>query len=235
MSELDFSSFKCLTFDCYGTLINWEPGILAALRPILQAHGRNLSDAGILELYAAIESELENGPYLPYRQILEGIVVRMGARLVFTPTTDQIRSLPESLKNWLPFPDTVAALRKLKSRYRLAIISNTDDDLFAYTARHLQVPFDHVITAQQARSYKPSHNNFRLAMERIGLPPQRILHVAQSLHHDIVPGRELGLTTIWVNRRAGKPGGGATPAANAQPDLVVPDLATLVAHIESEH
>lgn len=231
---LDFSGFDCCTFDCYGTLIDWETGILAALRPILHGHGRKLSDAGILELYAAIESELENGPYMTYRQILEGIVARMGARLVFTPTPEQIRSLPEALGTWQPFPDTVPALRKLKSRYKLAVISNTDDDLFAQTARHLQVPFDFVITAQQARSYKPSRNNFKLALERTGLPPGRILHIAQSRHHDVVPANELGITVVWVNRRANKPGGGATvPADGAQPDLVVNDLATLVAHIEA--
>ena len=231
---LDFSRFDCLTFDCYGTLINWEPGILGALRPILRAHYRNLSDAGILELYAAIESELESGPYMPYRQILEGIVATMGARLVFSPTVEQARSLPESLGNWQPFPDTVAALRKLKARYKLGVISNTDDDLFALTARHLQVPFDYIITAQQARSYKPSRNNFRMALERTGLPPERLLHVAQSRHHDVVPANELGITVVWVNRRAGKPGGGATvPADDARPDLVVTDLAALVEHIES--
>jgi len=229
--DMDFSPFQCLTFDCYGTLIDWESGILGALRPILAAHRRNLSDNGILELYAAIESELEAGPYMPYRQILELAVVKMGARLVFSPTVEEVRSLAESLKTWQPFPDTVAALRQLKTRHKLALISNTDDDLFAETARSLQVPFDHVITAQQARSYKPSANNFRLALERIGLPSNRILHVAQSLYHDILPAKELGLATVWVNRRASKKGAGATPPAHAQADLVVPDLAGLTALI----
>ena len=130
-------------------------------------------------------------------------------------------------RSWKPFPDTVAALKKLKSRYKLAIISNTDDDLFADTARLLEVSFDWVITAQQAGSYKPSHHNFKLALERIALPPEQVLHVAQSIYHDIVPARELGLATVWVNRRAGKHGEGATKAAQGQPDLEVPDLKTL--------
>jgi len=114
----------------------------------------------------------------------------------------------------------------LRSRFKLAIVSNTDDDLFADTARLLEVPFDWVITAQQARSYKPSHNNFRLALERIARPPAEVLHCAQSVYHDIVPARALGLATVWVNRRGAK-GGGATKAASGRPDLEVPDLKTL--------
>jgi 2-haloacid dehalogenase len=224
---LDLSPFHCLTFDCYGTLIDWESGILGALRPILAAHGRRLSDAGILELYAAIEAQLESGPYLPYRDILDGVMIKMAARLAFSPTEHEVHSLSNSLPHWPPFPDTVPALRRLASRYRLAIISNVDDDLFAGTARHLEVRFDPVVTAQQARSYKPSQNNFRLALERIGLPTGQILHVAQSLYHDIAPAKDLGLSTVWINRRAGKPGPGATPPASAAADLILPDLASL--------
>ncbi len=226
---LDLSQFQCLTFDCYGTLIDWESGILGALRPILAAHGRKLSDGGILELYSAIEAQLEAGPYLPYREILDAVVMKLAARLVFSPTAEQVHSLANSLPSWQPFPDTVPALRRLSERFRLAIISNTDDDLFASTARHLEVRFDPVVTAQQARSYKPSENNFRLALKRIGLPREQVLHVAQSLYHDIAPAKDLGLATVWINRRAGKPGSGATPPAPAAADLVLPDLASLAA------
>src|SRR5574340_1281141 len=226
---LDFSRFSCLTFDCYGTLVDWENGILEALRPILAAHRRHLSDEGILELYGALEADAEAGGYRAYHEILKDVVRKFGMRLGFTPTADQLQSLPESLPHWKPFPDSVAALRRLKTRYQLAIVSNVHDDLFALTARRLEVPFDHIITAQQARSYKPSLNNFRLALERIGLPAERILHVAQSLYHDIAPAKELGIANVWVNRRAGKRGTGATVAVAAQPDLEVPDLATLAA------
>ncbi len=224
---LDFSRFQCLTFDCYGTLVDWETGILEALRPILAAHRRQLSDEGILELYAALEAEIEAGEYRPYRAVLEEVVRRFGVRLAFSPTLEEAQSLPDWLRYWKPFPDTVAALRKLKTRYKLAIISNTDDDLFAQTAQRLEVPFDQVITAQQARSYKPSLHNFETAVARIGLPAERILHVAQSLFHDVVPAKRLGLTAVWVNRRAGKRGVGATPQVLVRPDLEVPDLATL--------
>jgi 2-haloacid dehalogenase len=230
---LDFSRFECLTFDCYGTLIDWESGILRALRPILQEHGVELPDDEILELYGELEAEAEQGEYRRYREVLESVVRGLRKHFGFTPSWAEISSLPNSLKEWAPFPDTVPALQQLKSRYQLAIISNVDDDLFRFTARNLEVPFDHVITAEQARSYKPSTNNFKLAMERIGLPPSKILHVAQSLYHDVVPAKSLGLATVWVNRRAGKPGAGATKAAEATPDLEVQDLANLVSLIGS--
>ena len=223
---LDFQRFRVLTFDCYGTLIDWESGILGALRPLLAAHGKSLNDDKLLELYGELEAEAEAGEYQTYRKVLEGVARGCGRRLGFETSEQEARSLPESLKNWQPFPDTVAALKKLKTSYKLAIVSNTDDDLFADTARLLEVPFDWVITAQQARSYKPSHNNFRLALERIALPTEQVLHCAQSIYHDVIPARTLGLATVWVNRRGAK-GGGATKAAQGKPDLEVPDMKTL--------
>ena len=119
-------------------------------------------------------------------------------------------------------------MKTLGRRFRLAIISNTDDDLFARTNQQLDVAFDWIVTAQQVKSYKPSLNNFRQALAHIGLPTEQVLHVAQSLFHDHVPAKQLGLETVWVNRRHGKAGSGATPMADARPDLEVPDLATLV-------
>jgi len=224
---LDFSQFRCLTFDCYGTLIDWEQGILGALRPILQSHGERRSDAEVLRAYADLEARLEAGEYRSYRIILEDIVSGMGEHFGFKPSQEEIRSLPESLPDWEPFPDTRAALQALHTRYQLAIISNTDDDFFAATAKKLGVKFDFVITAQQARSYKPSLNNFRMAIERIGLPAGKILHVGQSVFHDVVPAKSLGLATVWVTRRRVKEGIAATLPASGQPDLEVPDLKTL--------
>ena len=231
--SLNFQQFDWLTFDCYGTLIDWETGLLAALRPIVAAHHRTLGDEGLLELYGAIESPLESGAYMTYRNVLRQCVAQIGARLGFVATPDEMNALPESLPSWPPFPDTVAALGELKRRYKLGIVSNTDDSLFAETAKLLQVPFDAVITAEQARSYKPSRNNFRLAIERLAAPPDKILHVAQSLHHDVVPARELGLATVWVDRRAGRRGAGATPPSSAQPDVRVTSLAELAQRIAS--
>ena len=224
---LNFSQFECLTFDCYGTLIDWETGILAALKPILEGHHRSLTDEAILEMYAGLELQIESGDYMPYRLVLQRVTQRLGARLSFPLYEGEATALADSLKNWPAFPDTVQALKRLKSRYKLAILSNTDDDLFADTAKTLQVPFDHVITAQQVGSYKPSHRNFEKALEVTGLPKQKILHCAQSVFHDVVPAKALGIANVWVNRRAGKKGGGATKNATETPDLTVTSLKEL--------
>jgi len=226
-TALDLSQFEVLTFDCYGTLIDWETGILSALRTIFHQHRVHASDKELLEAYAAAESDLESGEFMPYRRVLELVVRNLGAKFSFNASPDEQRSLPESLKTWQPFPDTVAALRRLHQRYKLAIISNTDDDLFVHTAKLLEVPFDFVTTALEVRSYKPSFNNFRRALEKMRVSKDRVLHVAQSLHHDIEPTRALGIRSIWVNRRHGKPGTGATVVSAAKPDLEVPDLKTV--------
>jgi 2-haloacid dehalogenase len=224
---LEFSRFEILTFDCYGTLIDWETGILSALRPILSAHGKKIDDATILKLYGDFEQRAEHGPFRPYREILESVVRQFGAELGFTPTAEEVRSLPDSLPTWKPWSDTVAALRQLKTRYRLAILSNVDDDLFAGTRPKLEVAFDEVITAQQAQAYKPSLKLFELALSRINAPAHRVLHVGQSLYHDVIPAQALGLATVWVNRPSARPGVGAVKAADAKPDLEVSSLAEL--------
>jgi 2-haloacid dehalogenase len=229
--SLDFGQFEVVSFDCYGTLIDWESGLLAALRPILSHHRIEISDQTILETYAEIEARLEKGDYLPYRTILQRSVQELGQRYHFVPTLAEIESLPASLASWHPFPDTVAALQALKQRYRLTIISNIDPDLFAGSAQHLQVPFDWVVTAQHVGAYKPSTRPFQRASEIMQIPVTKQLHVAQSLYHDVMPARSLGLATVWVNRRQHQPGFGATPPAEAQPDLEVPDLQTLVDRI----
>jgi len=224
---IDFTNYEVLSFDCYGTLIDWESGILGALKPVLSAHQIHLDDRQILELYGEIESKAEEGDYLRYREILKNVVRQFGRRFNFTPTPSEVACLVDSLRNWKPFPDTVGALQALRKKFKLAVISNIDDDLFALSAKRLQVELDWVITAEQAKSYKPSLHNFELALQRIGVPPKKLLHVAQSLYHDIVPAKTLGLSTVWVNRRKDKEGFGATPPASGHPDLEVPDLKTL--------
>lgn len=224
---LDFNRFEILTFDCYGTLINWEAGLLPALHRILAAHGKKIDDATLLKLYGDCELLAEQGEFHPYREVLQSVVRRFGAQLGFSPTDAQAASLPDSLPSWKPWPDTVAALRKLKSRYRLAILSNVDDDLFAETRPQLEVEFDEVITAQQAQAYKPSFKVFELALARIKAPAHRVLHVGQSVYHDVIPAQALGLATVWVNRPSARPGVGAVKAAEAKPDLTVTSLAEL--------
>ncbi|MEH1902601.1 MAG: haloacid dehalogenase type II [Nostoc sp.] len=226
---IDFNQYKALTFDCYGTLIDWENGILGVLKPLLLVHNTNLDNDQILELFAKFEAELENGEYIKYREVLKRVVQKFGERFGFEPTADELNSLADSIQHWLPFPDTVEALRILTSKFKLVIISNVDDDLFAFSAKHLDVEFDQIITAEQAKSYKPSLNNFRVAIERIDLPLEQILHVAASVYHDIVTAKSLGLSTVWVNRRADQKGVNSTGSAVSQPDLEVADLKTLAA------
>ncbi|MFI5113872.1 MAG: haloacid dehalogenase type II [Terriglobales bacterium] len=226
---MDFSGFTTVSFDCYGTLIDWEAGILPTLRGVLATHGRNPTDAALLELYGEFEAEAESGQYQSYRNVLESVVERFGDRFDFRPSPTELRSLHRSIPDWPPFPDTVAALRDLQKRYKLAVISNIDDDLFAATRKHLGVDFDCVVSAQQARSYKPSVHNFQLALRTMGVSPDRLLHAAQSIYHDVIPAQSLGIASVWVNRKSARPGVGAVRAAAARPNLEVPDLATLAA------
>ena len=227
MNDLAFSAFRALTFDCYGTIIDWERGILAALRPAFVRRGIEMQDDDLLEAFGAAEADIEAGPYKRYREILGEVLVRVARDRGFEPTQDEIDAFGGSVGEWPPFPDSIDALKTLAARFRLGVITNCDDDLFAATNARLGVTFHPVVTAQQVGGYKPSHRNFHVAFERLGLPRDQILHVAQSLFHDHVPAKELGLSTVWVDRRQGQGGAGATKPANATPDLVVPDLATL--------
>jgi 2-haloacid dehalogenase len=228
---LDFNRFDVFTFDCYGTLINWEDGILRCLHRILVAHGKDADDATILQLYGDFEAKAEQGEYRRYREVLQSVVEQFGEKLGFKPTEQETHSLPESLPLWRPWPDTASALCELQDRFRLAIISNVDDDLFAETQPQLGVEFDQVITAQQAGAYKPSLKIFELALSRVGVPAQRVLHVGQSLYHDVLPAQALGLATVWVNRPSARSGVGAVRAAEGRPDLQVSSLAELAAQI----
>lgn len=224
---IDLKQYEILTFDCYGTLINWEKGVLEALQPVLSSHQIQLSENEILELFAEFESNLEQQEYRTYKDVLKGVVQSFGEQFEFTPSPTELNALSDSIKHWEPFPDTVEALKRLKQRFKLAIISNVDDELFAFTAKHLQVDFDEIVTAQQVKSYKPSVQIFRVALEKIGLPSEKVLHVACSIYHDIVPANSLGLSTVWVNRRLGQEGSGAYLPAQGRVDLEVPDLKSL--------
>jgi 2-haloacid dehalogenase len=221
---LKFDNFAVLTFDCYGTLIDWESGLLKALLPVLAAHRIEASNRELLELYGELETAAESGSYIAYKEVLKTVLTKIGGQFGFTPTPDELENFSASVKDWLPFPDTVAALHRLKKRYKLAILSNIDDELFAASAGRLEVAFDWIITAQQVQSYKPSVNNFHSAIARIGLPKEQILHVAQSLYHDIAPAKSLGLASVWIHRRFGQEGFGATPASDATADATFPDL-----------
>jgi len=164
---------------------------------------------------------------LPAPVAPSGSLHRLCGGLGFRPSDDEARGFAQAIGDWPAFHDTAPALRRLQTRFRLGVITNCDRDLFALSNRRLGVVFDWVATAEEARAYKPSHAPFELAFATIDVARDRILHAAQSLFHDHVPGKQLGLTTAWVDRRHDRPGFGATPAASATPDLTVPDMATL--------
>jgi 2-haloacid dehalogenase len=225
---MEFQSIRLITFDCYGTLIDWENGMLAALRPMFSRDGHHVPDLQILELYGEIEAELESGPYMPYRQVLAKTAQELGRRLEINVLDEEGIAFSESLTRWEPFVDTLPALQSLARKFRLGIISNVDDDLFAETRKKLApVEFEFVITAQQMHSYKPSHRNFEEAIRRSGLNKDQILHVGQSLYHDIAPANELGLRNVWVNRPSIRPGSSAAKPGNAKPTYEVRILADL--------
>jgi 2-haloacid dehalogenase len=222
------ASFDVLTFDIYGTIIDWEAGILAALEPVFAAHGIAVASDELLEAYAVHEAAVEAERYRSYRDVLGETLRRLGEQFGFAPTAREIEDFSGSVRDWPPLPDSAAALAALKRRYKLAPITNCDDDLVALSVDKLGgVTFDWIITAQQVGSYKPNPRNFEVALQRIGADPKRVLHVAQSLFHDHVPAKRLGLTTVWINRRHDKEGSGATPPAEANPDYELRDLASL--------
>jgi len=229
MTDLDFAAFDALTFDCYGTLIDWEAGILSGLRRVLDPRGVAPPDGVLLERYAAAEAALEAGPYRRYREVLGGGLEAVAASFGVTPDVAEIAAFGGSVGDWPAFPDSAPALARLKTRFRLGVLTNCDDDLFAASNRRLGVEFDWIVTAEQAGGYKPRIANFELLFERLALPRERILHVAQSLFHDHAPAKSLGLSTVWIDRRHGRPGSGATPPAVAAPDMRFPDMASVAA------
>lgn len=229
-----FESVRLVTFDCYGTLIDWETGMLATLRQLFSLNGSPIPDMRLLEAYGEAEAEIESGPYLRYRTVLSESVQAMGRKLGVNVTAREGDRFAESLRLWEPFPDTVGGLRALARDYRLGIISNVDDDLFATTEKKLGVQFELVVTAQQVQSYKPSLRNFQEALRRSGLNKEQMLHAGQSIYHDIVPTSFLGIPNVWVNRPSARPGAGAAKAASAQPAYEVRNLSELAALLGKE-
>lgn len=221
-------SFSWISFDCYGTLIDWEEGLLEALKPLLKRSSVETHPLEVLRLYAELESRFER-TYRPYREVLRWVLRGLAERLGFELHPAEEYLLAEALPGWRPFPEVNETLRSLRDRgLKLAIISNIDRDLIAETLKHFTVSFDLVVTAEEARSYKPDLRIFELMLEKIPVPRERVLHVGQSLFHDILPAKKLGLASCWV-KRPGRDPYGATPRAEARPDFVISDLSELLA------
>ncbi|PSQ95310.1 MAG: haloacid dehalogenase type II [Bacteroidetes bacterium SW_9_63_38] len=222
--SLDAADYDAITFDCYGTLIDWRRGITQVLRPILENHDVSVDEDTLFEQYLAFEADVEGGDYVPYREVLRRVTRRLGTHFDFTPTNADAERLADSVSTWPPFADTNDGLRRLQEDFRLAVVSNVDDDLFEETARHFSVSFDTVVTGEQVGRSKPALDPLATAFSRLGAPPNRVLHVAQSVYHDLNPAGRLGLACVWVRRYDGR----FTDAEpRTAPAATVPDLATL--------
>jgi len=212
--------YDVVTFDCYGTLIDWEEGIGTAFVREAAEDGLVLDRSRVLTAYHELEPQIEAVAYRSYREVQAVTAIRVAQRLGWLLSAERARFLADSLPDWKPFSDTNAALEQLDaSGYRLGILSNVDDDLLAATRRHFKASFDVVVTAQQVRSYKPAPGHFEEARRRVG--DARWLHAAQSFFHDVVPARNLGIPVAWVNRKAERAPG------VIRPDLEVRNLIEL--------
>lgn len=221
---MDFNKFKLISFDCYGTLIDWKRSLMDIMTPFITRHKLDLTSNQLFSLFFKADQKITYEDYQPYHDVLVKIMDEMGKELNINLKQAERTCLVDRFGDWTAFPDTTDALQELQKRYRLAIISNVDDELFDVTKRCLGVSFDFIITAKQVGSYKPSKNNFIKALEKFGLPSEQVLHVAQSIYHDIIPTNELGWNNVWINRY--NESKRIDPAELA--DLEVPDLASLV-------
>ena len=217
MANPTATDYDALTFDCYGTLIDWGSGIVNHLQPVLLERDAHVIDDCLLEFFADTEP-LAQQDGVPYAEVLREVLRRLGERLAFAPSEAMLDAFAASAGDWAPFPDTVESLRRLGERLDLAIVSNVDNAIFARTARALEVPFKHVITAEDVGAYKPDPRMFDAA--RAALDGARVLHVAQSLYHDIAPASAVGLDTVWIRR-----GNNAARLADAKPTWTFDSLA----------
>lgn len=206
---------KVLTFDCYGTLIDWEKGIIEAMKPILMANGIKISDDEILIHFGLTEHVVQSeSPGMLYSQVLEEVVHKFGKKYGFNPTKSEAESFGLSIKNWKPFPDTVDGLQKLARFFKIIIVSNIDNTSIAATVPQLGIDFYKIFTAQEIGAYKPDKKVFRYVFEKlshVGIQKNDILHVAESIFHDHIPAKDLNLDSVWINRQFDKNTTGATP------------------------
>ena len=213
------SDFTALSFDCYGTLIEWEAGLTAALEPLQEASGASAET--LIEAHGVIEHQVEEEyPRLRYSELLEKVHERLCRRFGVEPDAEARRAFGQSVGDWPAFPDSAEALRYLKQHFRLVILSNVDRTSFARSNEKLGVEFDHIFTAEEIGSYKPALRNFEYMLERLadgGIAKDDLLHTAQSLFHDHVPANRLGIASAWIDRRHDKPGSGATVLPDPMP------------------
>lgn len=224
--------FRAVSFDCYGTIVDWESGIWAALAPLVASAARPPGREEALAAFARAEPEVQAGsPGAPYPEVLARVHGRLARAWGAEDDPARARAFGASVPSWPPFPDSAGALRELGRHARLIVLSNVDRGSFAGTAERLGVAFDAVWTAEEIGSYKPAPENFRFLLERakrdFGVGRESLLHAAQSVFHDIVPARAAGIATAWIDRRGGAGGATAEVADPPEPDFRFPDLAAL--------
>jgi 2-haloacid dehalogenase len=234
------TEFQAMSFDCYGTLIDWEAGLASVLTPWARSAGLDLDDEALLAAYSRHEAEAEAAyPEEPYPEVLARSMRALGSELGSPVNSEDAQRLARSVPEWPAFADSAAALAALGQRFKLMILSNVDRGSFAASNRRLGVQFSAVITAEDVGSYKPSPRSFESLLAeaaRLGIEDGKLLHVAQSLFHDHVPAQQAGLPTAWINRRKGRPGWGATPAPEAPvlPGWEFPSMAALADAVAAE-
>jgi 2-haloacid dehalogenase len=234
------SDYSVLSFDCYGTLIDWETGIARALGPWLEQAGVRASREEILAAFADAEAPQQAAtPDLLYPELLARVHGALAARFGISPDPQAARAFGASIADWPAFPDSAPALAYLKQHYRLVILSNVDRASFGQSQDRLKVAFDAVYTAQDIGSYKPDPGNFEYLLARLaeqGIAPREVLHTAESLYHDHIPAKRFGLATCWIHRRVGQAGHGATrpPEVEVRPDFRFPTLGAMAAADRAE-
>ncbi|MBB5464096.1 2-haloalkanoic acid dehalogenase type II [Paraburkholderia sp. CI2] len=220
---MKLTDFDTLTFDCYGTLIDWESGILEGLRPLLERARTPLTRDEVLEAHARHESSQQNfTPAKRYQELLPIVYKRMAEEWGLPYTHEECVAYGQSIRNWPAFADSAVALQYLKKHYKLVILSNIDNESFTFSNARLQVEFDAIITAEDVGSYKPSPRNFEYMLQKLdqrGIKKEKILHTAESLFHDHKAANEFGLASCWIYRRHSQPGFGATMNPGSQPDI----------------
>jgi 2-haloalkanoic acid dehalogenase type II len=237
---VNFGDFDALSFDCYGTLIDWEAGISVHLERLVATYPELPDVATLLDVYGEEESVAEREtPRALYPAILAASIRATAQRYGVSITNEEAAAFGASVPDWPAFPDSADALARLQRHYKLIILSNIDRASFAASNAKLGVTFDAILTAEDIGSYKPDPANFTALFDRIesmGIPKHRLLHVAQSLFHDHQPAKKLGMTTVWIDRRQGLPGAGATPDVElpAPPDATYPSMATFADAADEE-
>jgi len=221
-------SFDAITFDCYGTLIDWGAGVADAMTKLINDRGGSATSDEIIAAFGEVEREAQEGFFIPYRAVMAEVSERLAGRFEATLQDGEARFLAMSVEDWPAFEETPDCLLRLQAGYRLGIVSNIDNDLFEGSAPRLGVTPDVVVTAQMVRSYKPGRAHFDKALEDLGLPADRVLHVGASRFHDIAPAKELGFRTCLVARGGGD---AASGAGDAEADMAVGSLTELCAEL----